>query len=303
MLFQEIYNVYFTTVTAILQEAVRGQLTQDRLYQLVREKAFEESVLTLPQALQQEWPLLRKDLSTVIRHPPQQPLSLLEKRWLATLLQDPRIQLFSPSTQGLEKLKPLFDWQDIVYYDRYQDGDNFRSPHYIANFRTILQAIQQRQELAFTYYTKGHRLQKLHFLPLYLEYSAKDDKFRVRGSGAQRSYILRLSGIHSCTLLADPPPLGGVLEPPQQQLAFILDDHRNALNRALLQFSHFAKETTRLTAHTYQITISYDSEDEAELIIRLLSLGPLIQVLSPDRIIQKLKARLLRQLAFYDKQL
>ena len=54
MLFSEIYSSYFNVVAAVLTEAVAGTLTEERLTELVREKAFSESVLSIPAALKGE---------------------------------------------------------------------------------------------------------------------------------------------------------------------------------------------------------------------------------------------------------
>ena len=51
MLFSEIYGSYFNVVAAILAEASEGNLTERKMTELVREKAFAESALTIPSAL------------------------------------------------------------------------------------------------------------------------------------------------------------------------------------------------------------------------------------------------------------
>jgi len=43
MLFSEIYGSYFNVVAAVLSEASDGKLTDRRMTELVREKAFAES--------------------------------------------------------------------------------------------------------------------------------------------------------------------------------------------------------------------------------------------------------------------
>ena len=52
----------------------------------------------------------------------------------------------------------------------------------------------------------------------------------------------------------------------------------------------------RLTDTQYQITLRYDSADETELIIRVLSFGPMLEVTSPPRFRALLRARLLKQM-------
>ena len=91
MLFSEIYGSYFNVIAAVLAEASEGCLTERRITDLVQDKAFAESALSIPAALKQEaWPLLDQDMNTVIRHSPTMPLTTLQKRWLKALLQDPR---------------------------------------------------------------------------------------------------------------------------------------------------------------------------------------------------------------------
>lgn len=52
MLFSEVYGTYYHVLAQILDHAVEGDLTQERLLQIIREQGFEESILTIPQALE-----------------------------------------------------------------------------------------------------------------------------------------------------------------------------------------------------------------------------------------------------------
>ena len=62
MLFSEIYGSYFNVVAAVLSEAAEKTLTAGKLTSIVQEKAFAESVLSIPAALQSgAWPLLDSD--------------------------------------------------------------------------------------------------------------------------------------------------------------------------------------------------------------------------------------------------
>ena len=107
MLFSEIYGSYFNVVAAILSEAAENTLTTGKLTAIVQEKAFAESVLSIPAALQSgAWPLLDSGYHTVLRGKPTMPLTTLQKRWLKALLSDPRIALFDPDMRGLEDVEP-----------------------------------------------------------------------------------------------------------------------------------------------------------------------------------------------------
>lgn len=298
MIFQDIYSLYYQTVAAILRQSAAGTLTGQDILRLTQEKAFGESILTLPDLLK-KWPLLRKDLSTPIQQIPALPVTVLEKRWLRTILSDPRISLFDPPMQSLDDVEPLFSLRDIVYFDRYADGDPYDDPQYRRNFHLILTAIETGRRLSVHFHTgKDSRIRQILLLPHHLEYSDKDDKFRLYGmtSGKPTPIILNLQRVHRCELM-EKVNLDRYLdmETRLSALTFILTDERNALERVLLDFSHFEKKTTRLGDGRYQVQLLYDTDDETELLIRVLSYGPLLRVTAPDHFISLIRERLAMQ--------
>ena len=131
-------------------------------------------------------------------------------------------------------------------------------------------------------------------MPYRIEYSAKDDKFRVLGSGNRSAYTVNIARIKDCTLM-EQSDIHVFRKPRQRLLVFRLVDERNALERILLHFSHFEKETVRLDDRSYQVTLHYEKDDETELLIRVLSFGPMIKVIAPHNFIELVKKRLTKQ--------
>lgn len=297
MIFHEVYGVYYTVLAVILSEAVKGTLTSRRITKIVHEKAFGESVLTIPAALKQgDWPLINAQNRTPIQNPPAMPLTTLEKRWLKALLLDPRVALFSPDAAGLEDVEPLFRPEHIVRYDQYSDGDPYTDPDYIARFRLVLQALHEHRRARIRFRGQSGYEQTVACVPLRLEYSAKDDKFRLLTTEARTGRVINLGRVTDVALLEEYDE--AAIQTPvrrQSSLVFLLRDERNALERVMLHFSHFEKKTLRQDENLYQVTITYDQEDEAELLIRILSFGPMIRVISPDDFISRLKKRLENQ--------
>ena len=298
MLFSEIYGSYYQAVSAVLTRAADGALTGEELERIVREKGFAESMLTIPAALQNEtWPLLTPELKTPLRHKPTLPLTLLEKRWLKSLLLDPRIALFSPSATGLEDVEPLCGPDIFVYFDRYCNGDPYQDPQYITHFQTILTALREKRKLRIVF--DGHRGRR-HFwtcVPYKLEYSSKDDKFRLITASPRNTLIINLARICTCTLLEPYRPEEYRPIPPKKEtLVLELWNERNALERVMLHFSHLEKETERLDEKRYRLTLRYEREDETELLIRVLSFGPLLRVISPDSFLKKVQRRIEKQM-------
>ena len=295
MLFHEIYSNYYNAVAEILARAAEGTLTEADLYAVVQRKAFSESVLTIPENLKNgTWPLLNEDGTTPLNYPPTMPLTTLQKRWLKSLLEDPRIRLFDPPAAGLEEVEPLYPADAFVYFDRYGNGDPYGDAVYIRNFQTILKALREEKGLRITFRDGKGGLHRWDRRPLNLEYSSKDDKFRLVLAGIPHPSTVNLGRIATCSLLEEVPP--GMTEREVRTLVVELRDERNALERVLLHFSHLEKETERLEDDRYRLTLRYAREDETELLIRILSFGPMLKVLSPADFVQKIKDRIEKQM-------
>lgn len=295
MLFSEIYGSYYQAVANILSKAVEGTLDGKTLRQIVRDTAFAESPLTIPDALTSgQWPLLNPDYSTPLYQEPSMPLTMLQKRWMKAILLDPRVQLFQPDETGLEGIEPLFRPEWLVYFDRYTDGDDYENPDYIRNFRTILAALREKKQLRVLFLDgKGNRHHTV-VSPQYLEYSEKDDRFRMAAEGF-RPWVINLSRIKECEILEVQLCTTHQVFRHTQRLIMELTDERGALERVLLHFSHLEKETKRLDETHYQITLHYDKNDETEILIRILSFGAVVRVTAPESFREKIRQRLSMQ--------
>ncbi|MDR1731553.1 MAG: WYL domain-containing protein [Synergistaceae bacterium] len=297
MLFSEIYGSYFSVLAAVLEEAVSGTLTPERRDAIAGEKAFAESALRIVSALETgEWPLLDERLRTPVKHIPTMPLTTLQKRWMKALLSDPRIRLFEPPTTGLEDVEPLYDPDVFVYFDRYEDGDPYGDERYIRHFRTILTALREGRKLKIRFLGGKGRKHIWTCVPHRLEYSSKDDKFRLVITSFPNASYINVARITSCALLEPyTPEEHGEPVRETKTLTLELIDERNALERAMLHFSHLEKETRRLDEKRYAITLRYDRDDEIEMLIRVLSFGPMLRVTSPESFIEKIRERLKKQ--------
>ena len=297
MLFSEVYGTYYHVLAKLLEQAVDGQLTQESMNTIIREEGFEESILTIPEALKsQTWPFLEKDFTTPLKHKPTMPLTTLQKQWLKALLSDPRIQLFDPPMEGLEDVDPLYPPDSFVYYDRYNDGDPFTDPGYIKRFRCILSAIRCKCWLRIQFTGRNGKPHYWRCIPYKLEYSSKDDKFRLISANKRDTLSINLARIQQCFMLEPYTPEEYHPRTMKQRILVLeLKDERNALERAMLHFSHLNKETERIGEDLYKITLFYEREDETELLIRVLSFGPVLKVLFPDDFTEKLVQRLKKQ--------
>lgn len=297
MVFHEIYGKYYDCVARILREATQGGLTRRKLYQIVSQRAFAESGMTIPDALLDgQWQLM-DGMESVLEHPPRMPLTELQKRWLKSLLQDPRIRLFDPPEAGLEDVEPLYDPRVFVYFDRYSDGDPYEDSGYIRNFRTMLQAIRERRKVEITYTNQWGRVSSYSCQPVRMEYSQKDDKFRARAWQKGLAVTINLARVQECVLLDETAGNRGDWQDPDAMRTLVLElsDWRNTLERAMLHFSHLEKTAEKLDEKHYRLVMKYNSQDETELLIRVLSFGPLVKVTEPAHFVELMRQRIEKQ--------
>jgi len=298
MLFSEIYGAYFDVLARILEKAVDGRLTRETMDAIIRQRGFEESILTIPQNLaDRTWPLLRPDFTTPLAHAPTMPLTTLQKRWMKALLNDPRVRLFAPPVQGLEDVEPLYPADAFVFFDRYGDGDPFEDPGYIQRFQRILTAIREKRRLRLRFLGRNNVPHVWRCIPYKLEYSPKDDKFRLITGNKRVPLAINLARITDCDLLE--PVTEEEYRPKamrKRELVLELTDERKALERCLFHFSHLEKETERLDDTHYRLTLRYEKDNETELLIRVLSFGHVLKVISPASFREKLKNRLQKQM-------
>lgn len=303
MIFSELYSAYYHTVAEILRQATDHPVGKEELRNIIEKNAFEESILNIEPALTEEkWQLLKADGTSVVKKKPQMPLTMLQKRWLKAISLDPRMKLFREGQIDFERdewkgIEPLFTPEDYDIFDQYSDGDPYSDENYIRNFRLILDAIEHQYPLRVeTYNRKGKRVQTILLLQ-YLEYSEKDDKFRVIARDFRLGVTVNLGRIVCCEKYVGDEK-GKVfrrISPRKRTVVFELKNERSALERVLLHFAHFEKQAEKLDEKHYKITVAYDKDDETELVIRILSFGPMIKVVAPAHFENLIKERLMKQ--------
>ncbi len=297
MIFSELYSAYYNAVARILKEACSHPLSKAELRRIVGQEAFGESLLTIePAILDERWQLLHPDGTTPIRHAPTMPLTLLQRRWLKAIALDPRIRLFPDMIPDDPDTEPLFRREDIDVFDRYSDGDPYDDERYIQHFRTILNAIREHSPLWIETVSPKSGVNRYIVTPQRLEYSEKDDKFRLVGHGFH-SLFVNLARITRCEPFSGriryPDELPESSEKRTAELELV--NERNALERVLMHFAHFEKQAEKLDDQRYRILITYNEEDETEMLIRMLAFGPVIRVTSPESFVRLMKERLQRQ--------
>ena len=316
-LFSEIYSLYYRAMERVLRCANEHPLSSAEVQRILSEKTFSESAISMFPKLQNEsWPLLRQGAESgynaACTAPENTPLTTLQRAWIKSLLDDPRICLFFDGDtienlrSSLADIEPLYRQEDFYFFDKATDRDDYESPEYQRSFRLILKAIHNKSALSVHYESNGGNRVTGIFWPYKLEYSAKDEKFRAhchRKTGIRRiHYILNIGRIAAIETDAAAVPLSAYAlqntgsNTQFREVTIEITKERNALERCMVHFAHFEKRTEYDEAtDKYTCTIRYNVMDENEVVIRVLSFGPTIRVLHPDAFVAEIRNRVKKQ--------
>ncbi|MDE5931852.1 MAG: WYL domain-containing protein, partial [Lachnospiraceae bacterium] len=209
-LFSEIYSCYYQVMRHLLSN--RSAISMQDIRAQISAEGFEESLLSIiPKLESGAWNLFDRDgelYLSKLNAPPMAPVSDLEKSYLKALLSDFRINLFLEPEQletlhgMLSDVMPLWKPEQFYYYDRFAGGDPYDDKTYRENFRFLLQAQKNRQYVDIDYNAPNGNRVHHHYVPARLEYSVKNDKFRLlalknTGNGKMRLELLNIARMRS----------------------------------------------------------------------------------------------------------
>ncbi|MCI9374228.1 MAG: WYL domain-containing protein [Lachnospiraceae bacterium] len=313
-LFSELYSCYYQVLRHLLLN--QNAITMQDIRAQIIEEGFEESMLSIiPKLESGTWNLFTKDGELYLsKLSPSflEPLSDLEKSYLKALLSDSRIGLFLTQEQlealndMLASVTPLWKPEQLYYYDRFADGDPYDDETYRSHFQVLLHAQKKRQYVDIDYNAPSGKHVHHYYVPARLEYSVKNDKFRLlafkhTGGQAMRLELLNIARIQNVRTtektLASAVDLNALIQNSyyKEPLRLQIVNERNALERAMLHFANYEKNTVKIDENTYECLIYYNQNMETELLIEVLSFGPMLTVLGNEKFLDLLKARLERQ--------
>lgn len=296
MIFNEIYSAYYNTVAKIISAILGGNADEKSFNKIVEENAFGESMVSIVPSLKSEkWQLVNSDFTTPLNHIPTMPLTLIQKQWLKAISLDPRIKLFDVKFERLDDIEPLFTPDDYYIYDKYGDGDPYEDEKYIEHFRTILTAMRTKQNIKIEMINRKGNTVYSRCIPERIEYSEKDDKFRLVTNGCRFIKTINMARIVKCKMYSGDTTLVSTPdEAKYETITLKVSEERNTLERCLLHFAHFEKRAEKVDDY-YLLHIKFNRDDESEIVIRVLSFGPTVEVLGSENfkqlIINKLKSQ------------
>lgn len=251
------------------------------------------------------------------------PMTLLERRWLKTMSNDPRVKLFDIDWTGLGDIEPLYNLDDIVYFDQQNTSDPWLDKSYIQNFRIILDACQHGKQLAISWINRAGDLDQAKCWPDIIEYDRYEDKMRLMARTEDNLIAIVLGRIQSCACcnvtdefetslhterqLPDEGHLDDMMcarenlrkgmDAEMLSLSIQIIDEINTLERTLALFGHYQKKDFRREKEKqYILEIYLDPYEEIDDVIdSILYLGPYVELLGPQNMLDALKARFAQQ--------
>lgn len=313
-IFSEIYGAYYRTAAVLLEKC---GVTEKDVYSVINDEAFTDSALFIPLKLipkngASDWGLLKeKDgkYVSVLKHKPARIVTLLQKRWLKAQLDDPKFRLFLKDPDKLKErlgdCKPLYSREIFRTTDAFADGDPFEDENYVRNFRTFAEAVHTGELVETTFLSGRNETKHGVFLPLRLEYSRKNDKFRVYcvPEGTPKSGgLINLGRVITAVNTHRRNDSEADLEDffarrrCKEPVTVEVTSERNGIERFMMEFAAYEKHTV-LDTETGVCTVKlwYDKADETELLIRLLSYGPVLRIISPKEFRKQAAERVRRQ--------
>lgn len=325
--FSKIYSCYYQIVGVVLSRALeQGSITNNEINEIINVYGFKESSFYLyPKLISDDWSLLKQveegTYSANIQNNIKVPLSGLQKSFIKSMLQDPKITLFFSEKElldlkeELKEVEPLFLSEDIYYFDQYKDGDPYESASYQNNFKLILQAIKEVNVLTLLYKNKNNNLRSYDVIPFQIQYSLKDNKFRMDCVVVTQEHVhtcmtMNIAKIQCCRKSEVNIAFELNLEKLKMQqraeepIVIEISGERNSLERCMLHFASYQKKTEyNEEKHTYICSIYYDKRDETELLIQILSFGPVIRVLGPKHFLKQVRERVNRQHELFNRNI
>lgn len=331
-LFNEVKNRYFQLVFRIINECAEGKARADML-KIIDDGEFEQKVIgknqqsfadmLLNRCMEDENLNLLKERKGLfypcIESTEKLPLPIrftdLEKAWLKALLHQPEIRMVL-SNNVIEKLNKELDCFDSPLNNDYIEITNTikfseipQAESYEENFRIILKALVEEKPIRYSNIDKrGNVYQDKLALPVNIEYSMRDSRFRVSlySIDDKRPVMANIFSLSDIRIVDDvnidrETAKKLIFEQKYSDEPVILEvtDRRTAMERCFMCFSGVERTARDLGNNKYEMRLNYYLFEEENLVQNIISLGPYVKVISPQRIADEVIKRVKKALNQY----
>ncbi len=316
-MYHEIYGKYYQIIFELLNSKPK---TEREINDYIREKGYEESFLYLDaERLVNDYHLFEKRGNvyypkTINKIP--QVFTNEQKSWIFTMLFDEKSKLFL-SNNAINQYKETLN-DDVLYTNEeyqylFQDKDvDIISPKFAGLFKIIQKAIADNMNLHLTFISSHKNYTHKLVAPMKIEYSMQDQKIRLiaieyRNKQPKRMIRIRLSNVIGYRVVNRDAEIDFEyfknkelsLEPLIIEVYPVL----NGIERVFIELSNYKREAIYDKERNLSIMkIYYEKADEMDLVLKMLSFGKVVKVVSDGFIKEEVLRRLLLQKEYLKKK-
>jgi hypothetical protein len=332
-LFSEVKNRYFQLLFRIINECAGGMAKSDSI-RIIDEGEFEQKVMGKNQKSFADLVLNRcsgEEILNLLKEkdgrfypsvensgklPLPVRLTNLEKAWLKALLEKDEINLVL-GQETLDKLRiELDDFDTPVREEYFEMTNSIKLPGivdraaYERNFRLLLEALVQEKPIRYTNTDRNGNIyiNKLA-LPVNIEYSMRDARFRISmySIDDNRPIMANIFSLSDIRIVDEDMGMNRekakklLFEQKYSEEPVIMEvtDKKTAMERCFMCFSGMERTARDMGGGKYEIRLNYYLFEEENLIRNIISLGPYVKVISPQRIVDEILTRVKKSLGMY----
>lgn len=309
-MYHEIYGKYYQIIHNLLNSKPQ---TEKEINDYIRSQGFDESFLYLnAQMLVDEYHLFvkKRDLFYPLTNS-KIPLFLTneQRSWLNTMLFDEKVKLFLSDERRNYYQKEFAGnvlYDDKTYQYLFQDVDKDEITPKMSNvFRVVKNAIMQEMDINLTFISSKNYYTHKKVAPYKIEYSMQDQKMRLiaveyRNGEPKRIIRIKLASIVGYRMVERVKKIDfkyylqeEVLKEP---LIIEVYPILNGIERVFIELSNYKREAFYDKERNLSIMkIYYEKVDEMDLVLKMLSFGKVVKILSDGFIKEEVLRRINKQ--------
>ena len=249
------------------------------------------------------------------------PLTILELRWLKTVINDQKMNLFF-SGDEIALLKKLLNenaanlnalpMNKVVFFDRFRFTEK-NTRRETAVLSTILEGIYDHKTVRLKYHTNHKGPRHGEFRPIVLEFSKRNNRFQGYFQKCKTGAIFTFNIAQIETAIETDTPfdyyaaemdLAEYKKNNTTSVEIEFSNVKNIVDRILTEFSPWEKRCSYdAKTRMYRLTIFYQTLDELDLVVRLLGYGVNIRFVDKAHpIFMEIQQRMNRQMDLIRKR-
>ena len=226
------------------------------------------------------------------------PLSTGEIQWLNNILNSPKARLFLSEGEIGALLKKyavnekMFDIYKVNCFNLHRENCGFYETKRSSEiFSEILKAIKEKKKIKIKYDSIYEKKEYNEiYCPLGIEYSKRDDTFRIITACGKDFFVLNLERILECKIIDKSfkkEKYKNIIEQSRdsqkRKITIKFADKKNVPDRILTEFAPFKKVCVfDKKTQTYIMELWYDETDTFEIAIRILSYGRSVFIVTDE---------------------